>query len=84
MEYLNHYVNFKICSALLKLPILVSVVKHKLGHNFPQFFYRFEIGTFEPWIQVFDNSLRDLKLGFLNVALDGLLNFSQFMDEIEN
>ena len=69
---------------MLKLPILVSVVKHKLEYNFPQFIYKFEIETFETWIQVFDNSLRDLKLGFLNVALAGLLNISQFMDEIEN
>ena len=35
-------------------------------------------------IQVFHNPQRDRKLGFLNVALAGLLIFSQFMDEIEN
>ena len=32
----------------------------------------------------FPNSQRDQKMGFLNVALAGLLNFSQLMEEIEN
>ena len=52
------------------------------------FVYRFKIGACESWAQVvhqvFPNSQRDWKLGFLNVALAGFLIFSQFMDEIEN
>ena len=34
--------------------------------------------------QVFPHSQRDHKLRFLNVTVAGLLNFSQFMEEIEN
>ena len=33
--------------------------------------------------QVFPNSLRDEKLGFVNVASAGIVNFSQLMKEIE-
>ena len=33
--------------------------------------------------QVFPNSLRDEKVGFLNVAPAGIVDFSQFMEEIE-
>ena len=36
------------------------------------------------YFQGFPNSQRDRKLGFLNIVLAGLLNFSQFMEEIEN
>ena len=34
------------------------------------------------YFQVFPNSQRDRRLEFLNVALAGLLNFPQFMEEI--
>ena len=36
------------------------------------------------YFQVFPNPQRDQKLRFFNVALAGRLNFSQFMEEIEN
>ena len=36
------------------------------------------------YLQVFDNSQRDLTLRFLNVYLAGLLNLSQLMNDIEN
>ena len=36
------------------------------------------------YFQVFPNSERDWKLGCLNVAVAGVLNFSQFMEDIEN
>ena len=36
------------------------------------------------YFQVSPNSLRDWKLGLLNVALAGLINFFQLMEEIEN
>ena len=36
------------------------------------------------YFQVFPNSQTDRKLGFLKITLAGLLNFSQFMEEIEN
>ena len=34
--------------------------------------------------QIFPNSQRERRLGFLNVALAGLLNFLQFMEDIEH
>ena len=40
--------------------------------------------SFRLHFQVFPNSQRDQKLRFLIVALVGLLNFSQFMEKIEN
>ena len=71
VEYLNH-VKFEIYPVFYKFPSLFSAVELKLGHKFSQFIYRFKIGTFESWtwlhFQVFENSQRDLKLGFLNVA----------------
>ena len=36
------------------------------------------------YFQVLPNSQRDSSLGFLNVALAGIVNFSQFMEEIKN
>ena len=39
----------------------------------------------ESWSEaVLPNPQRDQKLRFLNVALAGLLNLSQFIEEIEN
>ena len=35
-------------------------------------------------IELFSNSKKDSKLGFLNVALVGLFKFSHFINEMEN
>ena len=88
MEYLNHHVKFQMWPALCKFPILFSAVKLKLGHNVSQFILDSKLGllnlALRLYFQVFDNSQRNLKLRFLNVAPAGLPNFCQFMDVIEN
>ena len=87
MKYLIHHGKFGMYSALFKFPILFSTVKFKLG-RYSQFIYIFKIGPLNLGLrlsfQVFPNSERDWKLGFLNVALAGLLNFFQFIEELEN
>ena len=55
------------------------------GITFSQFLHRFQIGIF--WVLVLGCTSRFFPinkkiLGFLNVALAGLLDFSQFMKKI--
>ena len=72
MKYLIHHVKFEMWPAFCKFPILFSKVKLKLGNNFSQFINSYS----KLYFKVFLNPQRDRKLGFLNVALTGLLNFS--------
>ena len=43
-KFSHNNVKFEMWSVLCKLPILFSIVKLKLGHNFNQFTNRFKIG----------------------------------------
>ena len=87
-EYLFHQVMFEMCLALCKFPMSFSTKKLKLGHNVSQSIKRFNLGLWNLglrlYFQVFSNPRRDRKLGFFNVPLAELLNFPQFMEEIEN
>ena len=84
MEYLIHYLlsfNVNSLNLLCKLPILFSTVKLRLGLKFFQFIHRFKIGIF--WVLMFGCTSKFFPinqdiLGYLNVALAGLVNF-QFM-----
>ena len=72
---------------LSKLHILFSTVTLKLGHKCSQFIHIFKIRIF--WVLALGCTYKLFPiyneiLGFLNVALAGLLNFSQFMKNIEN
>ena len=72
---------------LCKLHILFSTVTLKLGHTFSRFIHIFKIRTF--WLLALGCTYKLFPiyneiLGFLNVALAGLLNFFQFMKNIEN
>ena len=58
MEHLIHHVKFEMWAALCKFPILFSAVRPKLGHDFSQFIYRFNIGTFDSW-EVFHSSKKN-------------------------
>ena len=67
-------------------PILFSKMKFKSWHN-SQFIFRFKTGTFESWCWTvcsrFFKFTKDWKLGFLNLVAAGLLNFSQFIKQVE-
>ena len=72
---------------LCKLPILFSTVKLRLGQKFSQFIHRFKIGIFLVLVlgctfKVFPFDKESVK--FLNIALVGLLDFSQFLKKIKN
>ena len=64
---------------------LFSVVKFKLRHSNFQFILRFTVGFFDVglrlYFKLFPNSQKNWKLGFVNVALVGLLNCLQFMKD---
>ena len=62
-------------------------MKLKLGHSFSQFTNRFKIRIFGESDLSRTSTFFDIHkkiLGFLNVALAGLLNFSEFMRKVEN
>ena len=72
-QWKTHFSQFFFISFImlsLKLPILFLTANFKLGHNFSCTSKFFSI----------HNEIS----GFLNVALSGLLNFSQFMEKWEN
>ena len=67
-------------SAWCKFPILFLKVKNRLGHNFSQFSNSYS----NLYFQDFRDPHGHRKYWILNVALAGLLKFTQFMEEIEN
>ena len=88
MEYLIHHDKFEMWLVFFKFSILFSTVKLKLGHDFLNSSIDSKFGLWDLvsrlYFQVFPNSQRDQKLRFLSVSIAGLLNFSQFMEEIKN
>ena len=65
-------------------PILFSKMKFKSGQN-SEFIFRFKTGTFfkTEKCSSFFKFTKDWKLCFLNLVAAGLLNFSQFIKEVE-
>ena len=83
------HVQFKMCPAFLcKFPSLFSTLKLKLGHSFSQFTLRFDLRFLNVglrlYFELFSNLRKDWKLGFVNISLVRLLNFSQFFKEMKN
>ena len=84
MEYLTHYVKFErnVNSILWKFPTLFSTVK--LRSNFPNSSIDSKLGFFVLVLRYKFFPINQEIFGFLNVALAGLLNSSQFKIKMKN
>ena len=85
MEYLIHYVKFEINGnslILWKLPTLFSTVK--LRSNFPNSSIDSKLVFFVLVLRCKIFPIKKEIFGFLNVALAGLLNSSQFKVKMKN
>ena len=69
--------------SLRKFHFLFPAVKLKLGHNFSQFILDSKLGLLNVKRRLYLQRDSQRKLGFLNVALAGSLNFSELMGRLK-
>ena len=89
-EVLKHHVqgalkpNKEVQGGVVRLILNELYLGKKEGSEFLTFLRTHNELHLRLLFKVFPDSLKDWKLGFLNVALIGLLSFSQFMEKIKN